>query len=83
MLLEARDPRRNIARRYEILQSEDLFGVSIVDVSWGRIGTKGQHRRLSFPDPSAAGKFVNHLLRRRGSAHKRIGASYREVTETR
>lgn len=83
VLLEAKDQERNIARRYEIYQSMDLFGVPTVDVSWGRIGTKGQHHRLSFPDPRAASQFVNRLLRRRGSAHKRIGVSYREVTETR
>jgi predicted DNA-binding WGR domain protein len=40
--LEAIDRPRNIARRYAIALSQDLFGSSIVEYSWGRIGTRGQ-----------------------------------------
>lgn len=77
--LEAIDPDRNVARGYGILQSQDLFGATIVEFSWGRIGTRGQSRRLSFPDVDKAGNFVEQLLRRRASAQKRIGVCYREV----
>jgi predicted DNA-binding WGR domain protein len=82
MILEARDPERNIARRYEIHQSQDLFDESIVEISWGRIGTRGQNRRYSFPEPAKAHQFVVGLLRRRGRAHKRIGVSYQVVRMT-
>ena len=57
----------------------DLFGVAIVEFSWGRIGTRGQRRKLSFADPGRAKKFVEQLLRRRASSQNRIGVCYREV----
>lgn len=79
LIMEARDPRRNIARRYEITHSLDLFGVSIVEYAWGRIGTKGQSRRAVFQNTADAHKFVTQLLRRRATAKKRIGLAYVQV----
>jgi predicted DNA-binding WGR domain protein len=46
--LEAICAERNIARRYTVALSRDLFGASIVEFAWGRIGTKGQGRAVSF-----------------------------------
>ena len=40
--LEAVCGERNIARRYTVALSRDLFGASIVEFAWGRIGTRGQ-----------------------------------------
>lgn len=78
--LEAIDRPRNIARRYSVALTRDLFGSSIVEFSWGRIGTRGQSRTVSFAQGSEADRFIARLLRRRAGAPKRIGVAYREVT---
>ena len=75
--LEAVDARRNIARRYMITQSNDLFGHMIVEYRWGRIGARGQGRAVSFAQPEEAKRFIAKLLRRRSSSRKRIGVAYR------
>ncbi len=76
MHLQAINPARNIARRYAVEVSTDLFGHIIVDLNWGRIGTKGQNRSLSFAQAQDATKFVRQTLSRRASAKKRLGVSY-------
>ena len=78
--LEAVCGERNIARRYTVTLSRDLFGASIVEFAWGRIGTRGQGRAVSFVSEDEASRFAGHLLRRRASAPKRIGVPYREVS---
>lgn len=75
--LVALDPARNIRRRYEIFVSRDLFGAFIVEMRWGRIGARGQGKRLSFADPASAERHVAATLRRRGTAPTRIGVPYR------
>ena len=77
--LEAVCAKRNMARRYTVALSRDLFGVSIVEFAWGRIGTRGQGRAVSFASEDEASRFVRQLLRRRASAPMRIGVAYREV----
>ncbi|MCW1385065.1 WGR domain-containing protein [Novosphingobium sp. KCTC 2891] len=77
--LEAVSPERNIARRYAISLSRDLFGACLVEVSWGRIGRRGQARTLSFSERPDAERFVRQLQRRRMSARRRIGVPYREI----
>ena len=79
--LEAVDRPRNIARRYSVALTKDLFGSSIVEISWGRIGTRGQSRTVSFAQGSEADRFIVRLLRRRAGAPKRIGVAYREVAQ--
>lgn len=79
--LEAVDRGRNIARRYAIALSQDLFGSAIVQFSWGRIGTRGQSRTVSFAVRQDADRFVAQLLRRRAGAPKRIGIAYVEVPQ--
>lgn len=74
--LQAVDPARNIARHYQIDISTDLFGLSVVDYRWGRIGTAGQARRASFLSPCDAQGFAHGLIRRRAGAKRRIGVSY-------
>lgn len=73
----ALDPDRNIRRRYAICVTPDLFGAYIVETSWGRIGTRGRCKRLSFPDRAGAERHVAAILRRRGTAVNRIGVPYR------
>lgn len=77
--LQALDPARNIARDYRIEASVDLFGHIIVDLRWGRIGTRGQARSVSFADHAHARAFVRKVLQRRAGAEKRIGVDYRLV----
>ncbi|MCP5391144.1 MAG: WGR domain-containing protein [Sphingomonadaceae bacterium] len=72
--LEAVCAKRNVARRYTVALSRDLFGTSIVEFAWGRIGTKGQGRAVSFACEDDAARFARQLLRRRASALERIGA---------
>ncbi len=81
--LEAVDRTRNIARRYTIVVSRDLFGSAIVQFSWGRIGTRGQSRTVSFGEACEAERFVMQLLHRRASAPRRIGIAYRVVDNSR
>jgi predicted DNA-binding WGR domain protein len=70
---------RNIRRRYAIVISYDLFGHVVVELNWGRIDTRGQGRTLSFPKHEEAHRFVEAVLKRRGSAKKRLGVAYRCV----
>ena len=75
--LQAVDRARNIARRYALDASPDLFGMIVVELRWGRIGTTGQSRTVSFASAAAAERFVQCCLRRRASARRRIGVAYR------
>jgi predicted DNA-binding WGR domain protein len=75
--LIARNPARNIHRRYRILASIDLFGSIIVETRWGRIGAAGQHKIRSFPHGAEADRYVRSVLARRNSAESRLGTSYR------
>jgi predicted DNA-binding WGR domain protein len=79
--LEARDDSRNIRRGYRIERSIDLFGHHIVEWWWGRIGTAGQSRRLSFERSEHAAPHVSALLRRRDTAPRRLGVPYAPVSD--
>lgn len=79
--LEARDPSRNIARRYSINISRDLFGELVVELEWGRIGSAGQRRSYAFPNSEDAERFFNRVIANRARAPRRIGVSYRAVQE--
>ena len=77
--LVAIDPARNMSRRWSVVAYRDLFGHVLVETSWGRIGTRGQHLLQSFPDEADAARYVAGLLRIRASAPKRIGVRYAEA----
>lgn len=77
--LQAHDPPKGIARSYCVHRTADLFGHHIVDWSWGRIGSAGQRRRVSFAREQDACRFVRRLLQRRDTAERRIGVAYRQV----
>ena len=70
------DLGRNIARDYELLVTTDLFGWTLVERRWGRIGTAGQSSRSSFANQDAAVRMVASIRRRRASAQRRIGTQY-------
>ena len=79
--LIARNPARNIHRRYAILASVDLFGAVIVETRWGRIGAAGQHKVRSFAHGAEADRYVRSILARRSSARTRLGTPYRVQSE--
>jgi predicted DNA-binding WGR domain protein len=74
--LTARDPARNINRRYAIEASIDLFGAHLVETSWGRAGTWGQSRRFAYDSAAEATRAIAGHLRRRARAPRRIGVAY-------
>ena len=76
---QAVDAARNIARDYRLSVTPDLFGWTIVERQWGRIGSAGQSARDSFSEPEAARRFVDAIRARRRSAKARIGVAYRAV----
>jgi predicted DNA-binding WGR domain protein len=77
--LQAVDHARNIARDYQIEATPDLFGHIIVSLHWGRIGTRGQSRVVSFAAEGPARRFVGATLAKRQSAKKRIGVAYQNA----
>jgi predicted DNA-binding WGR domain protein len=77
--LVARDLARNINRRYAIEHSVALFGVHLVETSWGRYGSWGQSKRHAFDDLADAERAVLNHLRRRARAPRRIGVAYQVV----
>ena len=77
--LEARSSMCNVARRWSVQVSRDLFGWVVIERSWGRIGTRGQRRRDAFAKDAEARRFVRKMLVRRAGAEARIGASYQPV----
>lgn len=76
-LLEARDPEHGCFRSYRLEAGTDLFGTWLVEIAFGRIGATGTRIRHAVSDEAAARKLVYKNLRRRASAPKRIGTSYR------
>ena len=55
----------------------DLFGTWLVEITYGRIGTRGRRLRYVAGNEAEARNLVRHSLRRRATAKKRIGVSYR------
>lgn len=74
--LEARDPALGRFRAYLLEAGTDLFGAWLVDVTFGRIGTRGRRIRCVVQDKNVARKLVRENLRRRATAQKRIGVPY-------
>ena len=74
--LEARSIDGNIARSYSIHAQADLFGWTIVERQWGRIGAKGQTKSAAFETLAAADVHIRTLLGRRATARTRIGVAY-------
>ena len=79
--LKAQSADGATARSYLIRAEPDLFGWTVVDRQWGKIGCKGQSKREAFEQREAADRHIRELLRRRSSAHARIGVPYRPVSD--
>jgi predicted DNA-binding WGR domain protein len=75
--LEARAPERRCFRSYEIAAGQDLFGLWMVEMSYGRIGVQGRTKTRSFCSRSNAIRQVQACLQRRATAPRRIGVPYR------
>ena len=75
--LEASDADLGRARSYRIEAGEDLFGVWLVDVTYGRIGARGRTVRYVASDRDEARRIVRRSFQRRRTARKRIGVCYR------
>jgi len=82
-LLEARDPALGRFRAYLLEAGTDLFGAWLVEVTYGRIGTRGRRIRYAVRDETEARKLVRESLRRRATAKRRIGVAYtfRQLTD--
>jgi len=76
VLLEARDPARNIHRAYGISAGQDLFGEWIVAITYGRIGARGHSKTVAVEDKAAAARYVERCIKRRETAPRRIGVGY-------
>lgn len=77
---EAHSAEKNRHRRYEVMVGRDLFDDWTVAIRYGRIGQGGQERRYASAKPEEMRAVIRDRLRRRLSAHKRIGCSYRLAT---
>lgn len=75
--LEAHHNELNHHRRYRITVGRDLLNDWTVSISYGRTGQRGQEKHFGGTDVDAMHKIVREHLRRRLSAPKRIGCSYR------
>lgn len=75
--LEAQDPERNIYRAYSIDYGQDLFGNWIVEVTYGRIGSRGRTMIRVVHNEGEALRQVQKFIQRRQSSLKRIGISYK------
>lgn len=75
--LEARNPARGCLRHYRVEAGTDLFGVWLVVIGYGRIGTAGRTRSFVVRDEAQARRLAQSILRRRATAPRRIGVAYR------
>src|SRR4051794_31194012 len=78
--LTALHPERNVWRAYRLSLGHDLFGDWTVDLRYGRIGQGGQWRRIACGSLEEAHRIARSYLRRRVSAPRRIGCTYRVVS---
>ena len=70
-------PERNIRRTYRLALGRDLFGDWTVELCYGRMGQRGQERRITCASLEEARRVTRACLRRRASAPRRIGCPYR------
>ena len=66
--LEARNPARRCLRQYRVDAGTDLFGVWVVEISYGRIGAAGRSRCYVLRDEGEARHLAQSILKRRASA---------------
>ena len=74
---EAHRAEKNHHRRYQVTVGRDLLDDWTVAILYGRVGQGGQVRRYASANPDDIRAVIHERLRRRLSAPKRIGCSYR------
>ncbi len=77
---EAHNSELNHHRRYQITLGRDLLNDWTVAICYGRTGQGGQEKRFASPRVDEVRAVIRDRLRRRLSAPKRIGCSYRLTT---
>ena len=77
VIFEAHNVTNNHHRRYSIRIGRDLLDDWTVTIGHGRTGQAGQETRLADSQSEAIQQIVRERLRRRLSAPKRIGCTYR------
>src|SRR5512135_1346134 len=68
---------RRCLRQYRVEAGTDLFGVWVVEISYGRIGTAGRSRSYVVRDEGEARDLARRILKRRASAPRWLGVAYR------
>ena len=58
--LEARDPGRGVSRSYRIEAGTDLFGMWLVDATYGCVGSRGRTARHVASGEAEARRIVRH-----------------------
>ncbi|MGE5756059.1 MAG: WGR domain-containing protein [Planctomycetaceae bacterium] len=61
--LGARNPARRCSRHYRVEAGTDLFGVCVVEISYGRIGTAGRSRCYVLRDEEEARHLARSILK--------------------
>ena len=77
--MEARNPAGGCLRHYRVEAGTDLFGVWVVQISYGRIGSVGCSRSYVVRDEAEARRLTQSILKRRATAPRRIGVPYRTL----
>ena len=57
-----RDPSLHMVRFYRVEILTDLFGQTVLERGWGRIGSRGQIRLISYPSPLSAQEAASKLI---------------------
>jgi predicted DNA-binding WGR domain protein len=65
LVLERRDPSRNMARFYVLAIEPTLFGDTALVREWGRIGSRGRRRVDLIADPAKAAVSLDLWLARK------------------
>lgn len=77
--LRAIDPDKNIFRWYEIRLIQDLFREWSLVLSYGRIGSKGRTKTISFKDKTSMDHYTQKVLKKHLTSGSRIGCNYNLV----
>ena len=77
--LQARFPEKNIFRAYSLWIGRDLLGDWVLQITYGRIGSRGTTKTYLCTSKEDALHKVKTILKRRQSSYKRIGCDYKLV----
>ena len=83
--LDARNPAVHCFRQYRVEAGTDLFGIWVVEITYGRIGTAGRSRSYVLRDEEEAWHLAQSILKCRATAPRasRETLNSRPVCETR